>query len=140
VGDLRSLEVEGVVLGAVPAITCDPNFAVSVIFAVGATAIADKVPDQSKCDTLAAFFERSEGEELPESLADAGVTACLTGAKARELASWMRKVDEQSFIDEVEDMFGQESVARYVEMRDALCRLFESAFAQACDVCILSRD
>jgi hypothetical protein len=40
----------------------------------------------------------------------------LTGATARELARWMREVDEESFVDEIVDVFGQESVADYVSL------------------------
>lgn len=138
-GDLRASDAQGAVLGIVAAARFDANFAISVVFAVANAVPVGRIANRPEPEILEAFFGRAEGEALPDSLRAAGVTACLTGATAQELARWMREADEGVFVDEVVDMFGEKSVSDYVSLKNIICRVLESTSLHGCDVCILDR-
>jgi hypothetical protein len=118
--------------------------AVLVASVAHALAAAAARRDNRKQDPAVAIESFVDGHgtygDVPQVLRPLGVYSCLTQRDARHLGQWMDGVDPTEFDREVQDMYGDDTIAPYRSVARALQRIFKSADIHDADLCCWSAD
>ncbi|MFC1849103.1 SLOG family protein [candidate division CSSED10-310 bacterium] len=137
---LQSIPIEGLALSFLGVKFQSQDFLSSVIHALGAASVLNGI-DSSIAFELGNFiFGKEEFRVLPKCLAEAGVKSVLSHEKTEVILSWITSVDKSQFIEEVEDMFGNEWINSYSAALTDLKRLISTSVSKSFDLCVWSQD
>ncbi|MFI5378799.1 MAG: hypothetical protein ACHRHE_05855 [Tepidisphaerales bacterium] len=135
-GELSASGAAGLVL-APQGIQFDENLLISALHALACAAIVAKTGGAEQADASETFL-KGEGSFStdPGSLRAAGVVSCMEGQVAQKFGDWMSRVDRNTFVHEIRDMHGEESLSSYLAaIEDLRGTLIRGTRIHGCDVC-----
>ena len=136
VAQLTTSPVEGLVLahGGVEFYSAD--LIGSVAHALAAGAVDKAGVEQKDAYKIENFVDGQDPYSVvPALLASAGVYSCMAKKTALELSEWIHDVDKTAYLEQVDDMFGDEAVDVYTRVARALQVTLSSVSIHDTDIC-----
>lgn len=134
--ELKSLPVEGVVLAKAGVRFPSKEFLLSLVHAIGCSALVQDVDDTNTC-VLSQFIKGEKSFDIiPPPLKKA--YSLINNIEAQKLADWLKLIDSNVLREEVVEMHGENADSSFLSAFQNLANLFDSVRNHGCDLCCIN--